>query len=305
MMRLSIQTGACDREIGMEKTASLIRGAGFEAVDWNFDVFAEIGDFKDPAYVSVLEKPQPEINEFFDADIGAIKAAGLSFAQSHSPFPAYLSPDESTLDRMIPIYEASLRLCAYAGCPSTVIHGIAFNRDQNETKAHIDAMNEKLYTSLIPAAKETGVTILLENLFTSRRGLRFDGHCARPREAAEYIDHLNALAGAECFGLCYDTGHGFLIKQDMYDYITTLGSRIKALHIHDNGGLEDDHLAPYTGKIFWQEFIAALRDVRYSGDLNFETFAQYRLRRVPEALIPAWFTYIRSVGEYFRNEILK
>lgn len=304
-MRLSIQTGACDREIGMKKTASIIKEAGFEAVDWNFDIFTDIDRFREPDYVSILEKPQAEINAFFDDDIKTIREAGLDFAQSHSPFPAYLSGDESTLDRMIPVYEASLRLCAYAGCPATVIHGIAFKRDRGETKEHIDAMNEKLYTSLIPAAKETGVTVLLENLFFSRKGLRFNGHCADPRDAAAFIDHLNSIAGEECFGLCYDTGHGFLTKHDAYDYITTLGSRIKALHIHDNGGLEDDHLAPYAGKFFWDEFIAALRDIRYAGDLNFETFAQYSHGRVPERLIPAWFNYIRAVGEYFRNEIQK
>lgn len=304
-LQLCVQTADIALEHSMQYACDLIKAAGFEALDWNFDHDAHPGCFDDPDYVSILEKPWEEIERHYEADVNVMKASGLAIGQSHAPFPATVCARRDYLERMIPIFENSLRLCAYAGCPATVIHGLAVNKRDGSTQAEIDELNTRLYTALIPAAKETGVTVLLEDLFGDYRGQIYQGHCANPHEAADFIDRLNDEAGFEAFGLCFDVGHLFLYGGDMLEYLRVMGPRIKALHIHDNMGQRDDHRAPYTGIINWPDFIQGLRDISYRGNLSFETFAQTRAEQIPAELIPAWLELIAKEGAYFRNEILK
>ena len=304
-MKLCIQTGSVDREYGMEYACGVFKNAGFEALDWNFDVDASPGRFDDPAYRSVLEEPWDKITAHYDPDIAVMRASGLAISQSHSPFPATVSGSVEKLDRMIPIFINSLRLCEYAGCPRTVIHGIPVHKRDGLTRETADMLNDRLYLSLIDTVRETGVMVLLENLFFGFKGSHYQGHCAVPSAAAAYIDKLNDKAGFEAFGLCFDVGHLHLYGGDMLEYLHVLGKRVKALHIHDNMGVNDDHRAPYTGNIYWPDFIQGLRDIGYDGDLDFETFAQTERSQIPQELIPAWAELIAKCGEYFRKEILK
>ncbi len=303
-LKLCIQTGTVADEHSMQYACDAFRAAGFEALDWNFDHDAHPGRFDDPDYVSVLEEPWEKIEAHYAEDVAVMKRSGLEIGQSHAPFPATVHARRDYLERMIPIFENSLRLCRYADCPATVIHGLAVNKGEGSVRTEIDALNERLYTALIPAAKETGVTVLLEDLFGSYRGKVYQGHCAEPHEAADFIDRLNDEAGCEAFALCFDVGHLFLYGGDMLEYLHVLGPRVKALHIHDNMGVNDDHRAPYTGLVNWPDFINGLRDIRYRGNLSFETFAQTQARQIPVELLPAWLELIAKEGDYFRRSIL-
>jgi sugar phosphate isomerase/epimerase len=100
--------------------------------------------------------------------------------------------------------------------------------------------------------------------------------CADPKEAARYIDELNALAGEETFGFCFDTGHANICKTDVRSALVFLGRRVKALHIHDNDGRHDLHTLPYTVHfghfIDFEAFAKALADIDYDGDFTFESY---------------------------------
>ena len=117
------------------------------------------------------------------------------------------------------------------------------------------------------------------------------------------IDSYNAQAGKECFGLCLDTGHLNLVKQDVRYYIPILNKRIKALHIHDNDGLSDTHKAPYTGTIVWKDFCDELRKIGYNGDITFETFNQTSLKVIDRELLTPWLKLICQIGYRLKNII--
>ena len=116
---------------------------------------------------------------------------------------------------------------------------------------------------------------------------------------------LNQAAGKECFGLCLDTGHMNIMRHEPRRYISVVGKRIKALHIHDNAGNVDQHKAPYTGTIDWNAFCSAFKSIGYEGDLSFETFSQTKASRLPAPLVPAFLRTIAEVGSYFRSELSK
>ena len=67
--------------------------------------------------------------------------------------------------------------------------------------------------------------------------------------------------------------------------------------------MDDDHRAPYTGNIIWKDFVRALKDVGYEGELSFETFGQVTLERVDPETVPIWLKTIHDIGVVFKEKI--
>jgi len=305
-MKLSIQTGDIVDRLGLETGYAAIKAAGFEAIDWNLDHAWNASDLRTGDYRGkcIFEKPLEDVIKYYEYELNIIKGTGLEITQAHAPFPACMDNKEETLDYAIEVYKRNIEFCNYAGCKNLVIHGISYKLCDKFRKRKIDEMNKKLYTSLIPTLLENNVTVCLENLFSSQRGVCYQGHCSYPDDAKREIDELNALAGKEVFGFCLDTGHANLLHHDIRSFILTLGDRIKCLHIHDNNGQGDQHLAPITGTLDWQDFLEAMHDINYSGDLSFETFNQTNLAmNVDIELVYPWMNLIYETGKYFRRKI--
>ena len=293
-MKLCVQSGTVVFEQGYEKGYALFREAGFEAIDWNIDVDFDRKKVTSGIFegASLFEKPIEEIIAHYADEVAILKSNGLVLSQAHAPFPAYVHTCPDMLDYTIEIYKKCIELCAHYECRNLVIHGISLTpNDKINTPATIDALNMKLYESLIPTLlKADGkVIVCLENLFSGKGKNFCEGTCSDPHQAV--------------FGFCLDTGHINLLQKDFRTYIPLLGKRIKALHIHDNDGMADAHLAPYTGSIDWKAFYTALREIGYDGDLDFETFAQTRKERLDAELVPSYLKLIADCGVFFRKKI--
>ncbi|MCI8441713.1 MAG: TIM barrel protein [Provencibacterium sp.] len=304
-MKICIQTGDVVDDFGFERGYRLLREIGFEGIDWNIDHALSPGQLKEGHFPScIFERPLPEILDHYREEIEAIQKSGLSISQAHAPFPAHVRGIPQSDDYMIEIYKGCIRLCDAVGCKNLIIHGISCSPAEPELSAgDVDRMNAHLYESLIPVLKQTKVTVCLENLFTHLGGCNFEGTCSNPFEAVRYIDALNEKAGSECFGLCLDTGHLNLLRKNLREYVRILGRRIKALHIHDNDSVNDQHLLPFAGTLRWNDFTGAMKEIGYQGDLSFETFNQTRLSRMDIEYIPVFLRAIHDIGEIFRERI--
>ncbi len=313
-MKISIQSGCSVNEFGVAKAYEMYREAGFEAIDWNIDMALDRKALMAGTYLgkSIFESSLEDILAYYEEELCEMKKNGLTVTQAHAPFPAYVTDKPEVLDYMIGIYHKCIALCDHLQIKNLIIHGISLAKDDTvNTVADIEALNRKLYTSLIPALqKANGVTVCLENLLTQYENIKhqkmwFTGHCSDAQAAATFIDELNEMAGKECFGLCFDTGHLQLLKQDMRVYLPVLGKRIKALHIHDNDGADDLHMAPYTGTIVWKDFYTTLAEIGYTGDLSFETFRQTTVNNIDAEMVFPWLKLIASCGAFFRSKIQK
>ena len=83
---------------------------------------------------------------------------------------------------------------------------------------------------------------------------------------------LDAINTAEV-GACLDTGHAFLAG-DMPALIHKLRGHLRMLHVHDNGGVRDDHLPPGDGRVDWEAMIQDLISVEFRGTLILEMAGQ-------------------------------
>ena len=308
-MKISVQSQDLVDDFGIERAYAMIREAGFEAIDWNIDHAWKATDVVKATVfegLSIFERPLDEILAYYAEELDAIRRNGLSITQAHAPFATLDTP--AVLDYAIRIYKNVIKLCGAVGCPRVVIHGITKRENRSDlSPADVEAMNMKLYSSLIPTLLEVGnVTVCLENLFTRATSLGFDfweGCCSNPYQAVDYIDRLNAEAGKEVFGLCLDTGHLNLLRKPFHSYIPIVGKRICALHIQDNSQSNDTHVMPYAGSTKWADFLKEMKAIGYDKDLSFETFAQVQKKRLPPELVPTFLRTIAEIGKYFRSQL--
>ena len=112
-------------------------------------------------------------------------------------------------------------------------------------------------------ARNAGVRVALENLPTP-------GHM-------EAMMGLSAEYSPEFVGICYDSGHGNMAGNglDLLEQLVDMGgqgsgSRLAALHLHDNFGSKDDHLPPFWGNIDWQRMMTILETAGYCKPLCLE-----------------------------------
>ena len=81
---------------------------------------------------------------------------------------------------------------------------------------------------------------------------------------AALVDLLEQDLDAPLTGLCLDFGHAHLMG-DVADAVEIAAEHVIATHIHDNRGREDDHLAPFLGKINWDVALMTMQKIGYEG----------------------------------------
>ncbi|MBQ8357451.1 MAG: sugar phosphate isomerase/epimerase [Clostridia bacterium] len=303
MLEVGVQNTGWFSWDDLDGSFARFKADGFETVDLGFpgvafDPEKPIESFYDQPLEDILAKYRP-VKEAADR-------YGITVSQSHAPFPLWLKGEDTYNAYMIMVLEKLCAVCEAIGCPHMVAHPINRTLKENEWST-----NMELYRAILPTAKRHGVKICLENLFTVHTGRVLEGVCADAEEACRYVDALNAEAGAEVFGFCFDVGHANLLHKDLRRYINTLGHRLSILHIHDNDGQNDLHLMPYTQSRYrqvctnaldWESFILGLKDIGYRGTLCFETFRVIRV--TPKELWDSSLTHLSNIGRYFRDRIL-
>ena len=95
----------------------------------------------------------------------------------------------------------------------------------------------------------------------------------------------------------------------MLQHVPKVSKNCFSIHIHENNGTKDSHLIPYTQKdgsgyqpvADWDRFLKGLKQIGYSGPINFETFLGYK--SFPEDVRPAVLRLLCEIGKYFRKSI--
>ena len=297
MAMIGVQTGELTRIYGVDGAYRAIKEAGFDAVDVNLDELLPGSAIRELRRAPVFDAEGEESLSFFKPWKDAAAQTGLVNSQAHAPFPSCLAGADEYNEYLMRALEKTIAGCAYIGCPQLVIHPFFNGYSQAMSADDEWRLNMDRYTRLIPAAKRWGVTILLENMFTRFRGKIYSACCSDFDTACRYIDALNERSGEELFGFCLDTGHALLLGKDIKQSMVTLGSRIKAFHIHDNNGSDDQHAAPYMGILDWDRFAEGLAAIQYHGVLSFETHGA--IIRFDDALAPDVLRLIAKSGRLF------
>lgn len=301
---ICVQTGNWyDKRFGGDAHAdeafAFIKSCGFNAVDFNIDQTMNAGLISRGERNTFYDASLEELLELYRPVREAALRHGVAISSGHGLFPMIIDGKDDLNDYIIMATEKIIAIMAYIGCHALIVHPACRN-----DKAHEWEINMAMYRRLIPAAKQYGVKICLENIPSHNGHHVVMGCCCDVQEACRYIDTLNAEAGEDVFGFCFDIGHANNTCRILSNDIRTLGKRLTTLHIHDNDAASDLHLIPYTqkrGAVDWEDFIAGLRDIGYEGPLNFETFAGVDL--MPQEIGEAALRFIAAIGRYFASRL--
>lgn len=310
MLQIGVQSKNILNDKNPEEGFALLKQAGFSCVDFGLNGYLTNSHIYRDNVNQFFDKSIPELEAFFSSHRNCARAAGITINQMHMPYPVYVPKAKKELNDYLwnVVAPKSMEVCAYFSCPQIVIHGFKLahyiGSEDDEWK-----YTEKFIDSIAPMAKDMGITICIENLYESIGGHLVEGPCCDVRKAVERIDRINEKYHAEVLGFCFDTGHANLVGIDFESFITTLGHRLKVLHIHDNDGIRDLHQIPFTftktrenkPSTDWDGFIRGMRNIKFNKILNFETAPV--LSAFPEAMMQDSLAFIARIGKYFAGEI--
>ena len=243
--KISTEICSASKIVGEVRAVELVAKAGFDA--WDFSMFSMGKDLSHPLSGSDYLKFVRKLRQ-----VGLDN--GIVCNQSHAPFPVREPSVRSCLKRVI-------ECTAEAGGDICIIHPDN-NKDAKE--------NAEMYLELLPFAKECGVKIATENMWNWDKEM---GHstfaaCSTPKSFCEHID----VVGSEWLVACLDLGHAEMEGSNTTaaEMIRALGSRLHALHIHDNDKLHDSHQIPFSMNIDFKIIANALKEINYSGYYTLE-----------------------------------
>lgn len=298
MFHIAVQSGGPEELLGVPGAYKAIKEAGFDGVDANIDHLLTWNDIAQRKLSPAFQAEGKAALEYFKPWKEAAEACGLENYQAHAPFPSYVQGEDGAFNEaMIHVLKTCLMGCDYMNCRRLIIHPFFLGYDAQMTPEREWEVNIERYSQLIPAAKEYGVTICLENMFSGHNHKIYSACCSDITTACAYIDELNRLAGQKCFGFCLDTGHLLLLGKDIKNSMIQLGDRIEAFHVHDNNGLDDQHLAPYMGVMDWSRFVEGLAAIHYDKTMSFETFNVFNVMH-PEIAVQM-LSVIAKTGRLF------
>jgi sugar phosphate isomerase/epimerase len=179
---------------------------------------------------------------------------GIVYNQSHAPFPLDVPEVRSYLKRAV-------ECTAEAGGEICVIHP-ANNRSPEE--------NAQMYLELLPFAKSCGVKLATENMWNWDAGAEYSSFAACAT-ADSFCRHLEAV-NDDFMVACLDIGHAEMrgSGDGAANMIRALGSKLQALHIHDNDRHHDNHQIPFSMAVDFEEIVRALKEIGYTGWLTLE-----------------------------------
>ena len=205
---------------------------------------------------------EEEFRRLMQEELARAKEAGIVFSQVHGPwrYPPQDATPEDRAERKEKM-EMCFRAAKIVECPYVVIHPIMpYGTKEDPDPETMFQMNVEFFSSLIPAARENGVTICIENMPMSKLSISPPSETLRLIEA---IDDPNVA-----FWL--DTGHSIVMDEQPADAVRMGAEKLRVLHVHDSDGVQDRHWYPGEGAIDWTDFSAALKEVAFDGIVSME-----------------------------------
>lgn len=289
----------------------MLRETGFDSCDFSLNAYLNNTELYRGRRNGFFDHSVEELETFFAPHRKAAEAAGISIHQMHMPYPVYIPGGDAGLNRYLlnQVAVKSMEICRFLKCPYIVVHGFkcadilgSEELEWQKTAGFLDV--------LMPYAREYGITVCIENLYRAQADRLVEGPCCDAELAAKRIDAYNRKYGAEVLGFCFDTGHANLVAVDFEEFLTTLGHRLKVLHLHDNDGRADLHQIPYTftrtrentASTDWDALLGGLRAIGFTGTLSFETAPV--LQAFPKQMKREALRFIASIGACWKKELL-
>ena len=255
-MKLASTTG--DFRGYAKTTADAVRfyeGTGFRHLDYNFYRVIHPGSpFLGDRWLDEVEEAGREAERL-----------GFDFVQAHSPDYNPLDPAVNHEVGLLAT-NRSIEACGRLGIRNIVVHpGMTDDLTYPEGRDEYFRRNRDFYRALFPAMEKWNVNVLIENSAEANMGRRYFFMTGQEmRDFADYVGH--PLLHCD-----WDIGHANMRGTDQREDILAMGGHLRGLHIQDNFGACDEHIAPFMGTTDMDAVMQGLIEVGYKGYFTFET----------------------------------
>ena len=215
---------------------------------------------------------------------------GFIFYMGHLPFMGGISKSEEVMTTFKEKVHNGIDAAAALGIQYAIMHPNAANfplvkYDHDEQRA----VTLELLSPFVEHANRVGVNMVVENMRVVSGKMQCHRYCMTAEELCDLADTLGV-------GVCWDFGHAHLSGLKQSKALEYVGKRLKAVHVNDNGGIEDDHVPPFFGSVNWKDAMHGLALTSFEGPFNFEL----NLGRVPAAMRGDFADYLVKIA----NELM-
>ncbi len=196
-------------------------------------------------------------------DVCLARDADLQVENIHAPVHEQnsLSADDLHGDSVFSAYLQCVKDCQQHGISTVVIH-------LPDDSHPINALGFERLEKIICLAEESNVQLAFENL----------------RNTQNIALVLNGFPSVNV-GFCYDSCHHVNYSPNL-DLLRLHGQRLKAIHLHDNGGVHNQHQLPFDGTMDWSDVMRKITHTGYRGATMLEPmnwdYAQLSIREFLE-----------------------
>ncbi len=230
------------------KIIEILKKVGFDYVDYCFGV-----DYRNRNGIFL-----PDGKDYAKRLNEHCEKVGVKLIQSHSHIGRPLADNN---EEFINDTKRCIEACAELDIPNVVIHSGYL---PGISKKECFEKNKEFYEKLLPLAEKHGITILTENFNKmSVDGMYWIDNASDLLELIESVNH-------PLFHAVWDCGHANMQEMTQEQEMAILGSHIKAVHIHDNDGKNDQHICPFFGTLDMDSFVRGLKKIGYDGYFTFE-----------------------------------
>jgi len=187
-------------------------------------------------------------NDFGDEDFRGNPAlarnAGLFVENIHAPFE-YINNlwlDNLTGNTLTDLFLRLVEDCAEYDIPTMVLH-----LSSGDDPPPFNELGLNRVKRIVEKAEKHDVNLAFENLRKVR-----------------YLEYVLKNEDSPRAGFCYDSGHN-KCRTPNDDLLSRYGSRLMALHLHDNDGIDDQHRLPFDGTIDWPVIMNKITQTGYTG----------------------------------------
>ncbi len=124
------------------------------------------------------------------------------------------------------------------------------------------------YKSIVPAPNEIGIK-RLQKLADYAKKLKIK-IAFENTKLSGYLEYVFEHIKNNNIGVCFDSGHYHAFYKDSFNW-KAFKKKIFAVHLHDNFGIDDQHLLPFDGTTDWNDLILNLKQAKYKGPITLES----------------------------------
>jgi sugar phosphate isomerase/epimerase len=173
-------------------------------------------------------------------------------------------------DPALALQESAAELAAELGAPLLVVHvsSIRFASPHAAVRESARQRDLQRLDTLLSICSPMAVRLGLENGYRPGHPDYLLSLLATLEGTGEIRPATSAgpsLSPSLPAGLVFDSGHAALRGGDPVRVARTMLPRLLHTHLHDNGGIHDEHWAPGEGIIDWPALLDALRQGGYTG----------------------------------------